>query len=528
MKRFLVPASVVVATVATGLHLVERQGSRADAAAPLRFELPPVIGGLDAPLPALGDAAAAPDLDTSYLWAAYEAGDYAAVRAEIAVLARLHPAWRPPADLVRLTDAAEIRRVVLPALAEGRAPEAVRHYLEHPERFACADVTIEALWAVAEAFGEIERPDDAFAVYDRVLGECDDANLRLSTLEKALAWQDQARFAALIAVEEERVHEEADAARLARIRRDAFGDAAPAPAGPVEMSRFDRTLRAIGARTASPEDVAWLEGETRRARSSNAAMVLGYWRLDAGEPARAVEWFRTALGWRRNVKAAEGLFHAYGRLGETGEQARIVAAYPEIRAAVGQAGAGPDPLLARAWTAIEEGDTRTALALADAAQSAPPAERELARGWAMMGAEDPRAAAAAFGRAAVAAGDPATAASAAKGKALAAVAAGDPADADLTALAPADREDVERAMLERQIAEVFDRGDFRQARALLTERARRFPAAGPLGMLEGWILFRAGDEGAAAAYFREAYVRTRSDEARHALLTVQRAMFREF
>ena len=492
-----------------------------------RFELPPVIAEMDARAGGGGAAEEAPpELDTSYLWAAYDAGDYGSVRREIAVLEGLHPNWRPPEELVRLTDAAEVRAVVLPAHAAGEMAEIIAYYEAYLERFACADITIEALWAVSDAYAASDRPDEAFRVHGRILEECDAADLRLATLEKAIARQDRDRFAALLAIEEERAHDEAEAERLARIRRDGLGG--PASTAPVRVTRFDRVLRAVGARRASAEDLRWLEEQTRRRGNSNAAMVIGYHHLDAGDPRGAVDWFRLSLDRRRNLKAAEGLHHAYGRLGDRAEQTRIVDSYPEIAGRVASGGGAGDPTMARAWRALESGDHEQALRLAEVAVSADPAERELARGYALLGTENAGAAAAAFDRAARIGGR-ALRENAEKGRALTLAAAGRPEEIDLAAFEnESDRRDVEIAVIDARIRRAFDAGRANEALAMLEDRRRRRPDAPAFGMLEGWILFEAGELHKAAEFFRSAYVETRSTEARQALLTVEDVMYDRF
>jgi tetratricopeptide (TPR) repeat protein len=407
-------------------------------------------------------------------------------------------------------------------VADGAYAEAVAYYEANRVRFACADVTIESLWAVGDAYAALERPDDAFAVYHRVLDECDDTDLRLATLEKAIARQDQPRFEALLAVEEERGHAEAELERLARIRKDGLGDG---PTGPVRLSRLDRTLQAVGARRASAEDLAWLAEHARDARNANAAMVLGYHHLDGGRPQAAVDWFERSLAWRRTTKALEGLYHAFGRLGRDDEQRRLAARHPQALAAIAGGGAA-NTHLAKAWQALEEGDAERALIYADVAGGeADAGERDLVRGWALLEQDRSGEAETAFARAATDAA-PQTRASAAKGRALALIAAGrDDEVAVDSSLPEADVDDIERAKLERRIVDIFEAGEPEQAHQLLRERARRFPGAPSMGALEGWILYEKGDLYAADRFFSQLWVETKSRAARKGMMTVRDAMY---
>ncbi|MFP4362010.1 MAG: hypothetical protein ACLFTG_15240 [Alphaproteobacteria bacterium] len=485
------------------------------------FELPDVLAS--APTGAGGGGDGAPAVDTSYLWAAFEAGDYRSVREELRVLARLHPEWTPPSDLLRLTDAMQSRAVVLPAVADGAFADAVAYYETHRDRFACADVTIEALWAVAEAYAARERADDAFAVYQRVLDECDETDLRLATLEKAIAREDRERFEALLEVEEERSHDAAELERLARIRQDGLGGA---PSGPVRLSRLDRTLEAVGAGRAEAEDLAWLADHARAERNANAAMVLGYHHLDGDRPERAADWFERSLDWRRNRKALEGLYHAYGRLGRADAQRRLAARHPEALADLARSDGAADTRLAEAWRALEAGDAERALLHAElAGAEVATDERELVRGWALLEQDRPGEAEAAFTRAAQTAA-PDAQLRAEKGRALALIAAGRDDEVVVSPSLPAaDAADIERARLERRIVETLDAGDPERAHALLRERQERFPGAPSLGTLEGWILYEMGELYAADRFFTELWIETRDDDARFALMTVREAMY---
>ena len=519
---YVVFASTLTITAAAAALTFPGDARGQDRAAPLaadRFALPDVLAEDGrAGEPAAGEAV---DVDTSYLWAAFEAGDYVSVREELQVLQRLHPGWSPPAELVQLTDAQQSREIVLPAVEAGAHADAVAYYEAHPGRFACAEVTIESLWAVAEAYAALDRPDDAFGVYRRVLDECEETDLRLATLEKAIARQDPGRLKGLVAIEQQRDHDDAERERLARIRADGLGGGT----GPVALSRLDRTLAAVGTGRASPDDVAWLADHARAQRDANAAMVVGYHHLDADRAARARAWFERSLDWRRTDDALEGLYHALGELGLEDERRRLAARHPDALASVAAADAG-DAQLAKAWRALEEGDTERALIYADVAgEDADPGERELVRGWALLAEDRPGDAEAAFARAA-ASGRAADRASAQKGRALAKVAAGRTDEVEIDdSLGDADVAEIERAKLERRITETFEAGDAERAHALLEGRRRRFPEAPAMGTLEGWILYELGELYAADQFFTELWVETRSEDARFALSTVREAMY---
>jgi tetratricopeptide (TPR) repeat protein len=248
----------------------------------------------------------------------------------------------------------------------------VAYYDAHPERFGCAEVTIEALWGVAEAHVALARPADAFAIYARAVDECETADLRLASLEKAIALQDPARFRDLIAIEDERPADQTDRERLERIRRDALGGGV----GPVEPprpyvpTRFDRVLADVGARRASPADLAWLEAETLRGGNANAAMVIGWQRLDAGQSAEARAWFERALARRRSAKALEGLWRSHGARGDRAARrlaarAELALGAPEVALARLAGLEDPEAVALRAEAQARAGDFDAAVATLD-------------------------------------------------------------------------------------------------------------------------------------------------------------------
>jgi hypothetical protein len=501
---------------------------RAQPPAPAAFNLPPIIIDGPATVGAQAGSAAPEAIDTSYLWAAFEAGDYASVRAEVAALARLQPGWTPPPDLMLYTDAAEGKAAVLGALAQDAPGQAAAYYEAHPERFACAEVTVEALWGVAEAYAALGRGADAFAIYARAVDECAAADLRLASLEKAIALQDPPRFRELIAIEDERPADRTDRERLERIRRDALGGGeGPAePPKPYVPTRFDRVLAEVGARRASPADLAWLQAETLRTGNGNAAMVIGWQRLDAGQPAEARAWFERSLARRRSAKALEGLWRSHGALGDRAAQARLAAEHPATlgRLASAEAAGAAPSRLAPAWAALEAGDTATALAIAGAV-AAPDDERALLTGWALMRRDAPAEAQAAFD-AAARSPSAETRASATQGRALSAIARGaEPAAEDVATLDAKARVAVELAAYDREMADAHKAGRHAEALAALRARDARFPGAADPGEIAGWILFENGQPNAAATVFRRIAAETRSDSAYRALATVSSYMY---
>ena len=134
------------------------------------------------------------EVDTSGLWAAYDRGDYGAVRSEINALRRINPTWEPPQKLLDLMAAAEARAALKTAVAQGDWATAIEVGRRYPRQIAPTPELIENLWLVAEAYHRSGQDEAAYALYRQVIEESDDAGLRLSTLQKALANRDDRRL----------------------------------------------------------------------------------------------------------------------------------------------------------------------------------------------------------------------------------------------------------------------------------------------------------------------------------------------
>lgn len=133
------------------------------------------------------------------------------------------------------------------------------------------------------------------------MGDCEDFDVRLATLQKAadlLPWND---VLALRAVEAEREHSPTETARLEEIF--------------TELS-YGRIARQLSQDTGAvpPDELERFISDVQEASDAEAAALLGWYFLRRQDWARADVWFRRSLAWGYSDSAAEGIIRV--RLGQ--------------------------------------------------------------------------------------------------------------------------------------------------------------------------------------------------------------------
>ncbi|HZH26711.1 MAG TPA: hypothetical protein VEY95_05960 [Azospirillaceae bacterium] len=458
-----------------------------------------------------GAAPGTPAVDERGLWAALERGAHGQVREEIRILSQLHPGWQPPAELLRLLRSAELRANLKTAEDGGRWNAIVEAYRAEPDHFGCGD--IEAAWMAADAmFRTGDRPG-AYALYGRLMDGCD-ADLRLSTLQKALANRDDRRIAPLFAKEEARTRTEAQSVRFAQIVRDWKGDGrAEETPESRERAKYGEALR--GLARATPEALAQIEAETSRLRHADGAIALGWHHHNAGRLNEAKEWFERALSWRRTPKAAEGLAFTLQKQGDEAGARRVAQEWGARAPALadllrgGSSGAG---------RALEAGNLAEAVRLTDPAPGRRTTPGDLmVRGWALQRLQRPTEAEAAFRAALAGTTDPTKQVEAALGLATVLVERGLVDEADEIVRrhrVPADQaRGVASAVTTQRALDAYDRGDYTRALAMIREIRREDPAAGSLALMEGWTLVKVGQYAQAKRLFSRLHDTYASPEA---------------
>lgn len=239
---------------------------------------------LASPVPA-GDA------ELERLWKLFADGKLGEARAAIAQRSSADPNWQAPADLITQLDRAEAGQRLANASNAKQWEQVIRIGTETPALLTCANV--DALWRVAEAFGQTGAPERARDAYAYVLTNCTNPAERVGTMQKALSSLPEALVNPLLAQEKQ---SEFSSIRDEIARRH-IGKAAEEP-----------------SLTATPEELRRIEALANAATTPDDATLLGFYQFRHNDPAKAVSWFQTALARNGGAKAAEGAVLALGAL----------------------------------------------------------------------------------------------------------------------------------------------------------------------------------------------------------------------
>jgi tetratricopeptide (TPR) repeat protein len=246
-----------------------------------------------------------PELDR--MWQLFADGKYAEARSAVAARRAADPRWTPPEDLTARLNEAEGRARLMNASDAKQWETVLQVAAEVPNLLTCADP--ESLWRVGEAFANTDRADRARDAFQYVLKNCDDAGVRLATVQKALAVLDISRVDQLLTLE----------------RKGADGKSE------FETVRADIVRSKIGRaaetnQTAAAADLSMLENVARTGTSADDPLVLGWYYLRQNHADQALTWFQMATSREDTAKSAEGQVLALSALGRNQEAEQV--AYP--------------------------------------------------------------------------------------------------------------------------------------------------------------------------------------------------------
>jgi tetratricopeptide (TPR) repeat protein len=230
--------------------------------------------------PAAPEVYTDPELDR--MWQLFAEEKYAEVRAAIAERRGLED-WQPPAALVELLDQADSRVRLVNASNARQWNTVIDTAAAEPSLLTCAYVDV--LWRVAEAFANTDRVPRARDTYVYILSNCENAQERVATVEKAMDVLPAEELPALLAFG--RGDEFAPVDDILLRRRVSATSQDPDLVSPA--SDLDRL-----AVLAEDGDVA-------------DALLLGWYYYRHAEPRKALEWFDTARKRDpESAKAVEG------------------------------------------------------------------------------------------------------------------------------------------------------------------------------------------------------------------------------
>ncbi|WGD28801.1 hypothetical protein AncyloWKF20_13465 [Ancylobacter sp. WKF20] len=237
------------------------------------------------------------DVELERMWKMYAEGKYSDVRSAIAAKQAADSSWEPPADLIARLNEAETRQRLINASDGQQWNTVLRLATDQPGILTCTNVDI--LWRVAEAFAKTNQVPRALDAYTYVLTNCNDANERLATMQKAIPLLTDDQIANLMKLE----------------RKDAEGKPE------FDVLRDDLIRRRMGAAAENPEysvpeaDIKRLEVLAKQNDQPGDPLLLGWYLFRHDEARRALDWFKLALDRKGGPKSAEGYVLALNFLG---------------------------------------------------------------------------------------------------------------------------------------------------------------------------------------------------------------------
>jgi cellulose synthase operon protein C len=223
------------------------------------------------------------------MWLLYSEGRYAEVRREISQRQTDEPGWTVPQDLIDRLSVAEARERLVNASDLRQFETVVRLGSENPSLLTCTE--IDVLWRVAEGFAETDRASRAADAYRYILTNCDDAEERLATMQKALPLLEREVVEDLLSLE--RV-DDAGLGEFEAIRDEIARQA-------VAEGDADPTV------TVSGDHLQRIANLFEEGALASDALLLGWYYLRRDRMSEAADWFRRARNEEDSASASQGL-----------------------------------------------------------------------------------------------------------------------------------------------------------------------------------------------------------------------------
>jgi Flp pilus assembly protein TadD len=228
------------------------------------------------------------DAQLDRMWKLYAEGKIAELRKAISDRKTREPKWQTPADLLDRLALAESREQLVNASDIKQYDTVIRVASSNPAMLTCGDVDV--LWRVAEAFASTERKQRALDAYRYVLGNCEKAEERFATLQKAMA-----------------VLPRADLEQLLTFERIVDGKPEFEPLRGEIARRAIVEADADPKLTVAPADLALVEKLTGEQGQQSDDLLLGWYYLRRENPQVAEEWFRKARAKKNDAASSQGL-----------------------------------------------------------------------------------------------------------------------------------------------------------------------------------------------------------------------------
>ncbi len=248
--------------------------------------------------------------DEQDLWDLYGADKLDELREAIAERRKAEPGWEPSADL-RAKLAGKLFRNQILGLAGKQRYGAIVQALKDSGA-SLEGVDIDVLWAIAEAYHRSRQDADALNVYKTILAHESNAQLRLTTVKKAMS--------SLRMDEVERL--------LAMARKDSAGHGEFDSLAPdIARARIAAFLHDERLEQVNPQDLKIFGDFASAASDPNQPGLLGWYYYKLKVYSSALDWFSFALSRGGDSMVAHGLALSLQRLGRKRETEEVAYAW---------------------------------------------------------------------------------------------------------------------------------------------------------------------------------------------------------
>jgi tetratricopeptide (TPR) repeat protein len=236
--------------------------------------------------------------DEAPLWELFETGDLVRLHKAIAARQAAEPDWQPSDDLLDKIKTSELRAAIFAGAAAGKW--AVVGQLADDNGLGGGTSDVELLWVVAEAFARTERAADAATLYEFVLKNRTDISERTATIQKALALLSMADAEKLIA--------------MGRVRPDGKSEFDVIRVD-IARARIAALLRNDPSKAVDAADLTAVEQAARASSGAGEPRLLAWYAYRLGRFETALDWFKLSLDREGDAMTAHGLALTMLKLG---------------------------------------------------------------------------------------------------------------------------------------------------------------------------------------------------------------------
>jgi cellulose synthase operon protein C len=236
--------------------------------------------------------------DEAPLWELFESGDLVRLHKAISARQAAEPDWQPSDDLLDKIKTSELRAAIFAGAAGAKWAEVGK--LADDNGLGSGTSDIELVWVVAEAFARTERATAAAALYQFALNTRTEISERTATIQKALALLSMADAEKLVA--------------MGRVGPDGKSEFDVIRVD-IARARIAAFLRNDPAKTVEAADLAAVEAAALRSSDAGQPRLLAWYAYRLGQLDKALDWFKLSLDRQGDAMTAHGLALTMLKLG---------------------------------------------------------------------------------------------------------------------------------------------------------------------------------------------------------------------